>query len=108
MCRLADACVVHYDIKCDNVLLVADRVNAGAWLRTGSEAFHRDNRQALQAEYRRMVAEGWDNLHFLDGQDLIGRDGEATTDGSHPSDLGMVRYADAYEPVLRRLLAGDP
>jgi len=25
MCRLADAHVVHYDIKCDNVLLVADR-----------------------------------------------------------------------------------
>ena len=24
MCRLADARVVHYDIKCDNVLLVAD------------------------------------------------------------------------------------
>ncbi|MCH2181583.1 MAG: SGNH/GDSL hydrolase family protein [Mariniblastus sp.] len=87
------------------ILLVADRVNAGAWLRTGSEEFHQGNRQALQAEYRQMVAEGRDNLHYLDGQELIGKDGEATTDGSHPSDLGMVRYADAYEPVLRRLLA---
>ncbi|MGB2164990.1 MAG: SGNH/GDSL hydrolase family protein, partial [Flavobacteriaceae bacterium] len=26
------------------------------------------------------------------------------TDGSHPSDLGMLRYADAYEPVLRSIL----
>ncbi|MEC9092749.1 MAG: SGNH/GDSL hydrolase family protein, partial [Planctomycetota bacterium] len=35
---------------------------------------------------------------------LLGTDGEGATDGSHPSDLGMVRYADAYEKVLRPLL----
>ena len=90
------------------ILLVADRVNAGAWLRKGKESFHQGNRQALRAEYDRMVSKGWSNLHYLDGKGLIGTDGEATTDGSHPSDLGMVRYADAYEPVLRRLLAGNP
>jgi len=36
---------------------------------------------------------------------MLGDDGEAATDGSHPSDLGMVRYADAYEPVLRKCLS---
>lgn len=35
---------------------------------------------------------------------LLGLDGESTTDGSHPSDLGIVRHADAYEPVLRNIL----
>ena len=40
----------------------------------------------------------------LDGDNLLGRDGEAATDGSHPNDLGMIRYADAYEPVLRSIL----
>ena len=30
--------------------------------------------------------------------------GAGSTDGSHPSDLGMVRYADAYEPALRSIL----
>lgn len=40
----------------------------------------------------------------VDGEQLLGDDGEAATDGSHPSDLGMVRYADAYEPALRALL----
>ena len=89
------------------ILLVADRVNAGAWLRKGGEQFHQSNRNALQAAYRRMGAEGCGNLHYLDAKNLIGSDGEATTDGSHPSDLGMVRYADAYEPVLRRLLAAN-
>jgi lysophospholipase L1-like esterase len=45
------------------------------------------------------------NLHYLTGGDsLIGADGEGTTDGSHPNDLGMMRYADALEPALRALL----
>jgi lysophospholipase L1-like esterase len=35
---------------------------------------------------------------------VIGSDGEATVDGSHPTDLGMVRYADALEPDLKKLL----
>jgi lysophospholipase L1-like esterase len=45
-------------------------------------------------------------VHFWGGEDLIGNDGEATVDGSHPTDLGMVRYADAIEPVLRKVLEG--
>jgi hypothetical protein len=36
---------------------------------------------------------------------LLGSDGEAATDGSHPSDLGMMRYADAYALALQPLLA---
>ena len=36
---------------------------------------------------------------------FLGDDGEATIDCSHPTDLGMVRYADALEPALRRAIA---
>ena len=54
-----------------------------------------------------MVADGVANLHYLDGTDLLGGDGEAATDGSHPNDMGMVRYANAYEPILRNLLASN-
>ena len=43
-------------------------------------------------------------MHYLDGEQLLGFDGESATDGSHPNDLGMVRYADAYEPALRAIL----
>ncbi len=51
-----------------------------------------------------LVAEGDGNLYYLSSQDLLGNDHEAATDGSHPRDLGMVRFADAYEPVLREIL----
>ena len=44
------------------------------------------------------------HLAYLRGEALLGDDGEAATDGSHPNDLGMVRYADAYERALRPLL----
>jgi lysophospholipase L1-like esterase len=60
--------------------------------------------EALRKAYESLRGEGVDNLHFRAGGDLLGRDGEATVDGSHPNDLGMMRYADALEPDLRRLL----
>jgi len=37
------------------------------------------------------------------GEYLLGDDGEATVDSSHPTDLGFARMADALEPVLRPL-----
>jgi len=50
------------------------------------------------------VADGGKNLGYLEGEALLGDDGEAATDGSHPNDLGMVRYADAYEKEMRKFL----
>jgi len=35
---------------------------------------------------------------------MLGDDGEATVDGIHFTDLGMMRYADLLYPVLRRVL----
>ena len=89
------------------ILLVEDRVNTGGWLRSGVAKFHRENHAALKTAYQQMVADGVANLHYLGGTGLLGGDGEAATDGSHPNDMGMVRYANAYEPVLRNLLVAN-
>ncbi|MBI5685979.1 MAG: hypothetical protein HZC54_12980 [Verrucomicrobia bacterium] len=35
---------------------------------------------------------------------LLGDDAEDATDASHPSDLGFMRKADAFEPMLRKTL----
>jgi lysophospholipase L1-like esterase len=48
---------------------------------------------------------GVKNLHLLSGADLLGRDGEGTTDGVHPNDLGMMRHADVLVRVLKPLLS---
>jgi hypothetical protein len=67
---------------------------------------HDERHKNLREAYDRLIASGIQNLYYLEGNALLGSDGDATVDGSHPSDLGMVRYADAYEKVLRFILKG--
>ena len=50
------------------------------------------------------MAEGVPHLHYLSGEGLLKDDGEGTVDGSHPTDLGFVQQADAFEPVLQPLV----
>ena len=58
-----------------------------------------------QASTWTLVAGGDKNLHYLPGDKLIGDDGEGTVDGSHPTDLGFMRQADAFAEALKPLLA---
>ncbi|MFM7055770.1 MAG: SGNH/GDSL hydrolase family protein [Planctomycetota bacterium] len=44
-------------------------------------------------------------MFYVDGEALLGSDRDDTTDGSHPSDLGFFRHAEALEPVLKKALA---
>jgi hypothetical protein len=44
------------------------------------------------------------NLYYLEGDALLGDDTEGATDGSHPNDLGFMRQADAFEPILKKAL----
>lgn len=86
------------------ILLVEDRDYASAFLITGLRQHNLDSRDALRKAYNRLVAEGVEGLHYLPGDKLIGDDGEGTVDGSHPTDLGFVRQADAFQAVLGPLL----
>lgn len=65
---------------------------------------HNRKRSALKLAFEKLKGDGMMNLHYLKGEHLLGDDGEASTDGSHPTDLGMVRYADAYENALREII----
>ena len=86
------------------IVLVEDRRFANSWLVPGRAKFHDDNHAALRKAYEQLKAAGVKHLHYLSGDDLLGDDAEGTTDSSHPNDLGFVRQADAFEPVLRRAL----
>lgn len=41
------------------------------------------------------------------GRDLIGRDGEGTVDGIHPTDLGLMRLAETMQPALESILENN-
>ncbi len=86
------------------VLLVEDRSFTNARFNRSRRDHHSASRAALQTAYKQLVASGIKDIFYLAGEDLLGHDGEAATDGSHPNDLGMMRYADAYERVLKPLL----
>lgn len=60
--------------------------------------------EALGREFRRLKRQGERNIYLLTSEDMLGHDGEATVDGIHFTDVGMMRYADLLCPVLRKLL----
>jgi lysophospholipase L1-like esterase len=78
---------------------------AGAFL-PASKAAYADKNAALRAAYERLTGNGIGGLHYVPGETLLGADGEATVDGTHPTDLGFLRMADALDPVLRKALEG--
>jgi lysophospholipase L1-like esterase len=86
------------------IVLVEDRTYTHARFSSSSRERHATSRAALRKAFENLTAAGVKNLHYVEGDQLLGDDDEATTDGSHPNDLGMVRYADVYEKVLRRIL----
>jgi hypothetical protein len=86
------------------ILLVEDRTYANAAVLPGPKKHNADSRAALKKEYERLVAAGVKGLHYLKGDKLLGSDGEDTVDGSHPTDLGFARQAEAFLEALAPLL----
>ncbi|MBL8897288.1 MAG: hypothetical protein JNM84_06660, partial [Planctomycetes bacterium] len=87
------------------ILLVEDRSFANAWLLEERARAHARRRRALRSAFETLQREGVPALHYLTGDELLGRDDEGTTDGSHPNDLGMLRQATAVAAALRPVLA---
>lgn len=86
------------------IVLVEDRTYASAPLNAGLRKRNDDSRSAYRKAFDKLTGEGMNGLHYLPGEHLIGDDGEGTVDGSHPTDLGFVRQADAFEKVLAPLV----
>jgi len=96
---------VHPDTP---VLLVEDRTYSDAFFVSSRRQRNLENRRELQRVYFRLKSEGVKHLHYLSGDRLLGDDLDnlATVDGSHPTDLGFMRQADAFYEALKPIL--DP
>ena len=86
------------------IVLVEDRTYANAFLVEAQRKRNETSRSALRSVYDKLIAGGEKNVHYLRGDLLLNEDGEGTVDGSHPTDLGFVQHADAFEKVLRPLV----
>lgn len=88
------------------ILLVEDRNYTDSFLVASKRERNEKSQAELRAAFERLKDAGVPALFYLDGAKLLGDDGEATVDSSHPTDLGFLRMADAFEPVLRTILEG--
>lgn len=86
------------------ILLVEDRTYSKAFFVAPQRVRNETSRAALRAVYEGLMADGVAGVHYLPGDGLLNDDSEGTVDGSHPTDLGFVQQANAFEPVLRSLL----
>jgi hypothetical protein len=87
------------------ILLVEDRTYANAPVLPAVAKRNADSRAANKKAFEALIAAGDKNLYYLPGDKLLGDDGEGTVDGSHPTDLGFMRQADAFIEALRPILA---
>ena len=59
-----------------------------------------EKNETINRLYKELCAKGDENIHFISSKDMIGDDNEATVDGIHFTDLGMMRYAELVYPVI--------
>ncbi len=59
---------------------------------------------AQLALYKKLKKAGEKKIYYVSTDGLIGDDGEATVDGVHFTDLGMMRYVDKMLPVMKKAL----
>ena len=72
----------------------------GWFVESRRDAYHAKN-ETLENAYRNLRQQGITDLYYVPCDALLGTDAEATVDGTHPTDLGFMRMADAIEPTLR-------
>ncbi|HXI69634.1 MAG TPA: SGNH/GDSL hydrolase family protein [Verrucomicrobiae bacterium] len=90
------------------IVLVEDRTMQDSFLIAGRmKWYHLKDRAELKAAYERLQKDGVKNLHYIPGEHLFGDDGEGSTDGSHPNDLGFLRQAEIFAKVLAPLLPAE-
>ncbi len=63
-----------------------------------------EKNRTLRAAYEKLRKDGDKNLFYVRAEGLYGADGEATVDGTHPTDAGFLRMAEAITPVLKQAL----
>jgi hypothetical protein len=86
------------------ILLVEDRNYADNFLNAARRERNETNHSAMRSVYAKMQHDKVPHLHYLKADALLGYDGEATIDGSHPTDLGFLRQATEFQKALRKIL----
>ena len=72
----------------------------------GAERIVKAKNDAQLRLFEKLKKAGEKKIYFVYGDGMLGNDGEATVDGTHFTDLGMMRYAEHICPTIQKALAG--
>ncbi|HEX8038289.1 MAG TPA: SGNH/GDSL hydrolase family protein [Chryseosolibacter sp.] len=86
------------------ILLVEGFLNESNFFNpaSGGNENIRKKRAELFRAYESLKKAGTTKIAYLKGDGLIGKDHEATVDGIHPNDIGMMRMAEALMPAIKK------
>lgn len=87
------------------IVFVENIVYQRAWLGAGAKSSYEDKNTAIKLVYNTLREEGVSQLYYVPCDELLGHDSEATVDGTHPTDLGFLRMAEAIAPAIRSALS---
>lgn len=72
---------------------------------TKQGASMKSRNDAQRRIYDKMRKAGEKKLYYIKSDGMLGDDGEATVDGTHFSDLGMMRYVEHVLPTIKKALS---
>ena len=99
--RITDAIRYIREKKPDTPILLTENASANiGLLDTNLDAgFHKVNK-LMQEAFSKLKSDGIQKIYLLSGKQ-IRLDNESTVDGQHPNDVGMERYASAYQKMIQ-------
>lgn len=86
------------------ILFVETTIYPHSIFDTSTAKYLADKNNALRAEFDELKINGDNNIFYLEGDNLIGDDGEGTIDGSHLTDLGFIRFAKVLMKEIESIL----
>ncbi|MDO3628371.1 SGNH/GDSL hydrolase family protein [Mucilaginibacter sp. BT774] len=89
--------------KTTPILLIQHDGYADAEIDTTRKKLYADVNVIQEAAFNQLKAAGIDGIYLL-SKEAIGQTIDCTVDGTHPSDLGMMHYAEASEKIIRQIL----
>lgn len=61
--------------------------------------------EEITAAFNRLKAAGMKDIYLITAEKLLGNDGDSSTDGTHPNDLGFYRMAEELGPQITKILS---
>lgn len=86
------------------IIFIEDPIFAHAYYNQSIKTEVERKNAMLNKLFAKMKREGEKNIYLIHSDKMIGEDGEATVDGIHFTDLGMIRYVDLVCPIIKKHL----